>query len=99
MVTTGIFLVEPSISPFSYRIYIHREALMNALAGSHWSDFYSDTFELYIALVFLNTNLTTVIDSLAPLKVVRPTKGFEPWMDAGLISLRCKRVAALQKYR
>ena len=47
----------------------------------------------------LNANLTAVIDSLAPLKVVRPTKGFDPWMDASLISLRCKRIAALRKCR
>ena len=72
---------------------------MGALAECDWSDFHGDTFELHTALDCLNTNLTAVIDSLAPLKVVRPTKGFDPWMDASLISLRCKRIAALRKCR
>ena len=51
---------------------------MGALAECDWSDFHGDTFELHTALDCLNTNLTTVIDSLAPLKVVRPKKMFDP---------------------
>ena len=72
---------------------------MGALAECNWSVFQGDAFDLHTALECLNTNLTTVIDSLAPLKVVRPTKGFDPWMDASLISLRRKRDAALRKFR
>ena len=37
---------------------------MGALAGC---DFHGDTFKLHTALDCLNTNLTAVIDSLAPL--------------------------------
>ena len=71
---------------------IQPEALMGALAECNRSVFQGDAFDLHTALECLNnTNLTTVIDSLAPLKVVRPTKGFDPWMDASLISLRRKR--------
>ena len=40
-----------------------------------------------------------MVDSLAPLRVVRPTKGFDPWMDATLIILRRKRDAALRKWQ
>ena len=72
---------------------------MSALAECDWSDFHGDTFELHTALDCLSTKLTTVIDSLAPLKVVRPTKRFDPWVKSGLISLRCKRVAGLRKCR
>ena len=72
---------------------------MGALAGCDWSDFHGGTFELHTALECLNSILTAVIDSLAPLKVVRPTKKIDPWINAGLISLRCKRVAALRKCR
>ena len=72
---------------------------MGALAERDWSDFHGDTFELHTTVHCINTNWTTVIDSLAPLRVVRHTKGFDPWMNAGLISLRCKRVAALRKCR
>ena len=61
---------------------------MDALAEYDWSDLHGDTFELHTALDCLNTNLTTVIDSLVPLKVVRPTKEFDPWMDAGLIVMQ-----------
>ena len=50
---------------------------MGALAECDWSDFYGDTFDLHTTLDCLNTNLTTVIDFLAPLKVVRPTKEFD----------------------
>ena len=76
--TIGLFLVEPSIAPFSYRDYrgIQPEALMGALAGCDWSDFHGDTFELHTALDCLNTNLTAVIDSLAPLKVVHNLQCF-----------------------
>ena len=70
---------------------------MGALAERDWSDFHGDTFELHTTVHCINTNWTTVIDSLAPLRVVRHTKGFDPWMNAGLISLRCKRVAARRK--
>ena len=89
--TIGLFLVDPSIAPFSYRDYrgIQPEVLMGALAVCDWSVFHGDTFELHTALDCLNNNFTAVIDSLAPLKVVRPSKGFGPWMNAGLISLRC----------
>ena len=59
---------------------------MGALAERDWSDFHGDTFELHTALDWLNTNMTTVIDSLAPLKVTH-TKGFDPWMDSGLMQL------------
>ena len=68
--TIGLFLVEPSFAPFSYRDYkgIQPEALMGAFAERYWSDFRSDTFELYTALDCVNTNSTIVIESLAPLR-------------------------------
>ena len=79
MATIGLFLVEASITPFSYPDYrgIHPEATMGALVECDCSDLHCDTFELHTALDCLNTNLTTVIDSLAPLKVVRTSKGFD----------------------
>ena len=72
---------------------------MGALAECKWSGFHRDSFELHTFLEYLSTNLTTVIDSLAPLQDVRPIKGFDPRMDADLIILRCKRIAALRESR
>ena len=46
----------------------------------------------------LYTNLTLVIDRLVPIKIVKPMKGHEPWLDAGMISLRRKRNTALRSY-
>ena len=44
------------------------------------------------------TNLTSVIDRLAPIKIVKPIKGHDPWLDGGMISLRRKRDTALRRY-
>ena len=90
--TIGLIVAKSSIPLFSYRDYkgIQPEALMGTLEECDWSVFQDAAFDLHTALECLNTNLTTVIDSLAPLKVVRTTKGFNPWINAGLINLHCK---------
>ena len=71
---------------------------MAALAESDWTSFDQDRFDLEKGLECLNTNLTSAIDHLAPLKIVRPVKGHDPWLDGGMISLRCKRDSALKRY-
>ena len=44
---------------------------------------------------FLNTNLTSVINQLAPVKAVRPVKG-DSWLDGGMIDLRRETDTALR---
>ena len=96
--TIELFVVEPARIPFVYRDYkgIRPEILMSALTECNWSHFCRDEFELHAALECLNTNLNTVPDRLAPLKIVRPRKGHDPWMDADLICLRRRRDALLR---
>ena len=98
--TIELFVVEPDKKSFSYRDYrsIHPEALMASLAECDWTCFHQERFNQVEGLECLNTNLTTVIDRLAPLKVVRPMKGHDPWLDGGLINLRRKRDTALRRY-
>ena len=71
---------------------------MAALAESDWTSFDQDRFNLEKGLECLNTNLTSAIDHLAPLKIVRPVKGHDPWLDGGLINLRRKRDSASRRY-
>ena len=81
--TIELFVAEPSIPSFSYRDYrgIQPEALMGALAECDWSVFQDGAFDLHTALACLNTNITTVIDSLATLKVVILQRDLIPgWM-------------------
>ena len=96
--TIELFVVEPSKTSFSYHDYknISPEVLMTALADCDWSHFHRSEIELDIALKCLSTNLTTVLDNLAPLKTVKPVKGFESWMDSALIGLRQKTLSANQ---
>ena len=98
--TIELFVAEPSRIPFVYRDYnsIRPETLITALAECNWSHFHSGDFELSAALECLNTNLSKVLDDLAPLKTIRPIKGYDPWMDAALISLRRRRDALLRRY-
>ena len=56
---------------------------MAALAEYDWTTFHQDRFKQEEGLESLYTNLTQVIDHLAPLKVVRPVKGYGPWLDGG----------------
>ena len=46
----------------------------------------------------LYTNLTSVINRLALLKVMRPIKGHDPWLDVCMINLCRKRDTALRSY-
>ena len=95
-----LFVAEPSTVSFSYRDYksIHPGALMATLAECDWISFHQDRFTQKEGLECLNTTLTSVIDRLAPLKVVMPVKGHDPWLDGGMISLRRKRDSALKRY-
>ena len=98
--TIELFVVEPTKLSFRYRDYksVSPEALMTTLPDCDWSHFQSSEIELHIALECFNMNLTTVLDKLAPLKTVKPAKGYEPWVDSELIGLRRKRDAALRQY-
>ena len=98
--TVELFMVEPAKTSFMYRDYkgISPEALMTALAECSWSPFDSNGFELHTAFKYLNDNLINVLDNFAPLKTVKPVKGFDPWMDDALISLRRRRNAVLRRY-
>ena len=69
-----------------YRDYksIHPEALMAALAECDCTSFYYDWFNQEEGLKCLYTyNLTSVINHLATLKVLRPVKGHDPWLILG----------------
>ena len=97
--TIEFLVAEPSRASLSYRDHksIHSEALMAALAECDWASFYQERFNREEALECLSTNLTSFIDHLAPLKVVRPVKGYDPLLDSSLINLRRKRDTALRR--
>ena len=71
---------------------------MAALAECDWDSFHQERFNQEEGLECLYTNLTSVIDRLAPMKIVKPIKGHDPWLDSGMISLRRKRDTALRRY-
>ena len=98
--TIELFVTQPSKASFSYCNYksIHPEALMAAFAECDWTRFHQDSSNQEERLECLYTNLTSVIDRLAPLKVVKPVKGHDPWLDCGLINLRHKRDTASRRY-
>ena len=102
IITTSIelFVVEPSKASFSYGDYkgVRPEALMTALSECDWTNFHQERFNQQEGLECLSTNLSSVINRLAPLKVVRPIKGHDPWLDCSLINLRRKRDTALRRY-
>ena len=98
--TIELFVVGPSKASFSYRNYkgVRHEALMTFLSECHWTSFHQQRFNQQEELECLSTNLSSVIDRLAPLKVVRPIKGHDPWLDCSLNNLRRKRDTALRRY-
>ena len=71
---------------------------MTALSECDWTSFHQERFNQQEGLECLSTNLSSVIDRLAPLKVVRPIKGHYPWLDCSLINLRRKRDTASRRY-
>ena len=66
---------------------------MAALAEGDYASFNQEE-----ALECLSTNLTSVMDRLAPLKVIRPVKGHDAWLDGSLINLRRERDTASSRY-
>ena len=71
---------------------------MAALAACDWAKFHQERFNQEEGLECLYNNLTSVIDRVAPIKIVKPIKGHDPWLDGGMISLRRKRDTALRRY-
>ena len=71
---------------------------MTALSECDWSSFHQEMFNQQEGLECLSTILSSVIDRLAPLKVVRSIKGHDPWLDCSLINLRRKRDTASRRH-
>ena len=99
-VTIELFLLNPAPVSFSYRDYkrVHPDALASTLSSYDWTYFDSDDFDLHTGLNILNTHLTSAIETLAPLKVVKGTKDRPPWMTQEIQELTKSRDATLRRY-
>ena len=71
---------------------------MTALSKCDWTSFHQEWLTQQNGLQCLSTNISSVIARLAPLNIVRPVKGYDPWLDSSLINLRRKRYTSLRRY-
>ena len=72
---------------------------MTALLECDWTSFHQERFNQKEALECLSTNSTSVMDRLEQLRVVKPVKGHDSWLDGGLINLRRNRDNPLRRYQ